>query len=359
MRYCVRLPSLLTLSALGLVACGEETTQPNTAVDQPTAPQFAVTSNTWLTRRDMPFELVYQATAVVPNAAGQSILYVFGGAQTGDLSTWHNPAPVGEVRAYNVATNSWAWKRDMPAVRYEMNAEVIKGKIYLPGGFTTGGRPTASLYVYDPASDTWSRKRDMPVPGGAGVTGVIGGKLYVVSFNWLFRDPRLESPVANFFRYDPARDSWTRLPSPTGYNKMDPGGTGPNPGGTGVINNKLYLIGGDRALEYNPATNQWTSKKSYGMGLTGRTVPMLSRLYVFGGAGEWYRGIYIYDPVSDTWTSKPLLTQFWSSTLTGAAAAKVFLNGQPRVEVVGGQRGQQWLSPNLPGSPGNNQQYIP
>ena len=346
MRYGLLLPGLLTLSALGLAACGEEILQPNTAEDQPTVPQLAVTSNTWLTRRDMPLDMVYQATAVVPNAAGQSILYVFGGAKP-DSPDPTNPAPMGEVRAYNVATNSWAWKRDMPAVRYEMNAGVIKGKIYIPGGFTKGGRPTASLYVYDPASDTWTRKRDMPAPGGAGVTGVIGGKLYVVTFNSLFRDP-LRNPVANFFRYDPARDSWTRLPSPAYYREHYFGG---NPGGEGVINNKLYIISAlGTVLVYDPVTNRWTEKASYGMVLQGRTVPMLSRLYVFGGAGEWFSGIYIYNPVSDTWTSKPLLTRFaWSSTL-GFAAAKVFLNGQPRVEVVGGDRG---------GSPGNNQQYIP
>ena len=81
MRYHVLLPSLLTLGAFGLVACGEETTQPNTAEDRPDASQLAVTSNTWLTRRDMPLELIDQATAVAPNAAGKSILYAIGGAK--------------------------------------------------------------------------------------------------------------------------------------------------------------------------------------------------------------------------------------------------------------------------------------
>jgi hypothetical protein len=79
MTYRLLLPSLLTLGAFGLIACGEETTQPNTAVDQPAVPQLAVTSNTWLTRRDMPLELYEQAIAVVPNSAGQSILYAIGG----------------------------------------------------------------------------------------------------------------------------------------------------------------------------------------------------------------------------------------------------------------------------------------
>ena len=351
MRYRLLLPSLLTLGAFGLAACGEETTQPNTAVDQPTAPQLAVTSNTWLTRRDMPLDLVYQATAVVPNAAGQSILYVIGGAKTG--TPYGNPVPMGEVRAYNVATDRWAYKRDMPAVRYDMNAGVIGGKIYVPGGFTNRRRPTASLYVLHPASDTWSRKRDMPVPGGAGVTGVIGGKLYVVAFNALFNYP---GGVANFFRYDPAKDSWTKLPSPTDYSRIDPGGGG-------VINNKLYLIGGKGLLEYNPATNQWTKRGSWSSqfclpscGLEGRTVALLSRLYLFGaelnGGGVPSYGIFIYDPVSNTWQKKPLLTKFAWYAPYGLTATPVFLNGQPRVEVVGGERG--WS-----GSPGNNQQYIP
>lgn len=326
---------IVTLAVLGLAGCGADTTEPSApAALVPSTPELAVTSNTWLTRRNMPLDMVYQATAVVPNAAGQSILYVMGGGKTG--IPVGAPVPMGEVRAYNVATDSWASKRDMPAVRFEMNAGVINGKIYVPGGFTLRNRPTASLYVYDPASDIWSRKRDMPVPGGAGVTGVIGGKLYVVTFNDLFNYP---GGVANFFRYDPAKDSWTKLPSPTDYSRADPGGGG-------VFNNKLYVIG-PRVLVYDPVTNQWTRKGSWGSGLEGRTVVMLSHLYVFGD------GIFIYDPVSDTWQKKPLLTNFaWYGGSLGLAAARVFLNGQPRVEVVGGERG--W-----PGSPGNNQQYIP
>ena len=345
------LPRLLTLGTLALAACGEETTQPNTAVDQPTAPQLAAASNTWLTRRDMPDDLVYPATAVVPNAAGVSILYVMGGARA--RTPVGSPVPKGAVRAYNVNTNIWARKRDMPAVRYDMNAGVIQGKIYVPGGFTNERRPTASLYVYDPASDTWGRKRNMPAPGGAGVTGVIGGKLYVVTFNAPFSDP---GGVANFFRYDPARDSWTRLPSPPGYSRLDPGGGG-------VIDKKLYLIGGSGILEYNPATNQWRTRASWSSefcsppcGLEGRTVALLAQLYLFGAelnqGGVPSDGIFMYDPVSDSWLKKPVLTEFAWYAPYGLTATRVFLKGQPRVEVVGGARG--WA-----GSPGNNQQYIP
>src|SRR6185503_14916441 len=140
----------------------------------------------------------------------------------------------------------------------------INGKIYVSGGYGSNREapPSSALFVYDPATDTWSRKRDMPAPGGGGATGVIGGKLYVVTFS-----PGLPDTVANFFRYNPNTDSWTRLPSPSNYSRLDPGGGG-------VIDKKLYLIG-PRILEYDPVTSRWTRKASWGRGLWGRTVAML------------------------------------------------------------------------------------
>ena len=105
---------------------------------------------------------------------------------------------------------------------------------------------------------------------------------------------------------------------------------------------------------YDPVTNQWSKKGSFGRGLEGRTVVLLSHLYVIGASldigGNPTYGIFIYDPLSDTWETRPLLTKFAFATY-GLAAARVLLNGQSRVEVVGGERG--W-----PGH-GNNQQYIP
>jgi N-acetylneuraminic acid mutarotase len=338
MRSRSLLPSLLTLGAFGLAACGEETTQPNTAVDHPTAPQLAVTSNTWLTRRDMPIEVVHQAAADVPNAQGQSILYVIGG----DRADGPPFVPMGEVRAYNVATNTWTSKTDMPVARYWMNgAGVLGGKIYVTGGFTSKHHPSASVFAYNPASNTWTRKRDMPAAGGNGVTGVIGGRLYVVTFSgW--------GKVPNLFRYGPATNSWTKLPNPTNDPTV-------GEGGGGVINNKLYLVtvavdsafnSTSKLLEYDPSTNRWTEKRvpDFASGIWGgpMTVATLSHLYLFGGPD-----IFIYNPASDTWGTKPLLTTFGYWADYELTAARVFLNGKPRIEVIGGF------------IPGNNQQYIP
>ena len=356
MRWRLLLPSLLTLAAFGLAACGEETTQPNTAVEQPTAPQLVVTSNTWLTRRDMPLELFEQAAAVVPNAAGQSILYAIGGGKV-ESPKPGAPVPMGEVRAYNVATNTWTSKPDMPVARWGMNgAGVIGEKIYVSGGYTKEGYrgATASLFVYNTASNTWTRKRDMPAAGGDGVTGVIGGRLYVVTFNYLY--PAWPGSV-NFFRYNPATDAWTKLPKPTDYPSLNVGG--------GVMYEKLYVTGTtpgssqNRVLEYDPITNRWRQKRAWsspsclpGFACTvgDQTVVMQAHLYVIGGYSAGLSngtGVFIYEPLSDTWTSKPLLTTFSYWDEGRLTAARVFLNGKPRIEVIGGFR------------PGNNQQYIP
>jgi N-acetylneuraminic acid mutarotase len=227
-------------------------------------------------RRDMPLDMISQADAVVPNAAGQSILYTIAGQKTGVFP----PVPMGEVRAYNVSTNIWNYSlSDMPAARYSMNgAGVINGKIYVSGGRTSNraSPPSADLFVYDPVTDAWTQKRSMPEGGAEGVTGVIKNKLYVVTFS-----PGLPDGVANVFRYDPTTDSWSRLPQPKPYFFLGGGGA--------VIGGKLYLIA-PHVLVYDPATNQWNTKGPLPGDLTGAPVALDGKLYLFGRDTRLFTG---------------------------------------------------------------------
>jgi N-acetylneuraminic acid mutarotase len=250
-------------------------------------------------------------TADVPNTAGQSILYVIGGS-----SPNHPYSALARVEAYNVATNTWSQKQDLPVALSEINgAGVIGGKIYVAGGhkIKTWGPTTYLLFVYNPATNTWTRKRGMPEHGAGGVTAVIEDKLYVATPTGDQGDQQ-----SNFFRYDPATNQWTRLPSPSHAYFMG-----------GVLYGKLYLVG-NQVEAYDPATNQWTAKApppadDGALNIWGSAVAAGAKLYAFGGGK-----ILVYSPSTDSWTTRPAGPPSW-----GAIAGRVFLNGKPRIEFVG------------------------
>jgi N-acetylneuraminic acid mutarotase len=348
MRRLSVLPALLAFGSLALVSCADDSTQPNPVGEQLAEPELALVTNTWRTRRDMPFEVWYTTSAMVRNAADQSILYVVGGAGS------PYGFSVDRVQAYNVATNTWSQKARLPYPLYASNGTgVINGKIYFSGGYYDDGEdwgPSGFLFVYDPATNRWNQKAYMPEAGSHGVTGVIQGRLYVVStcyeripleyeLGWCSDVEGGRPGVSNFFRYNPVANRWARLPSPNGEYHMG-----------GVVDKKLYVTDGKKLEAYDPVTNRWTTRASgpqvrYRAAVTEQG----SKLYLIGGrqltstGWQTVRTTRVYNPTTNTWTNAaPMPTARQDIT-----ASKVFLNGQPRIEVVGG-------SP-----PGNNLQYIP
>jgi N-acetylneuraminic acid mutarotase len=340
MRYGLSLPSLLTLGALGLAACGERATEPNTAVDQPNGPQLAVASNTWITRANMPRVQTGPTVAVLGNGSGKSVVYAIAGSNT------------GIVQAYDVSTNTWSSKADYPDEVWLTNgAGVIGGKIYVSGGVIGDEYESRSLYRYNPTTNVWTRKHDLPAPSYYGITGVIGERLYVLTglCVWVSVCP----DGKGFWRYDPATDNWTSLPTP-------PSG---HAGGAGaVIAGKFYVVGGGpvddpagKELDiFDPATNRWTTLP----GLTGirhnaASAALGGKLYVIGGRGYdptssqpdvLLFSVKVYDPGTKQWTTAQHLPHETGWGLR--AAGKVMVNGQARIELVGGPRP-------------NNLQYIP
>jgi N-acetylneuraminic acid mutarotase len=196
--------------------------------------------------------------------------------------------------------------------------------------------------MYDPGTNKWTQKAYMPDRGKGGVTAVIKRKLYVYTE---CDDSNVCDHANALDRYDPDTDEWTSLSELALHGSSHQDGVG------GAIDGKFYLVGGlSRELHvYDPATNQWTAyeapfERRYGAG----GAVLGGKLYVIGGAVPFQTSSYsrqtsIYNPATRTWSlGAPLPTD--RSTL---AASKVFVNGQPRLEVVGGSR------------PGNNLQYTP
>lgn len=343
----MRYPFQLTAMAIGsvaLAACGEDTTEPASA-DMP-APALAVASNTWIKGANVPgIERFGPAVVSVKNAAGQSVVYVIGGctAEGGGRNT---------VQAYDVTTNSWAARAPVPEPVCRSNgAQVIDGKIYLAGGQRHEGDdiPSNALYVYDPARNRWTRKRDMTTNGGSnGVSGVIKGKLYVLA-GCNHRHCFPGGPLLH--RYNPATDQWTTLTSETSYD----GGT--HEGGVaGVIDGKLYVVGGttNQLDVYDPATDRWTVRAPLppAQSHTGVSAAAVvdRKLYVIGGRRVNYltetmdtiRTTSVYDPATNRWSTRAELP----TPRARAAAAKVFVGGRPRIQLLGGSRP-------------NNLQYVP
>lgn len=326
--------NLLALALIGftLAACSDDSITQPSATTEPSAtgaPALAGTATAagqWATRADMfSSTRSYLASAMVPNAAGQSILYAMGGKEP-------DGSILGRVLAYNVATNNWMWKSDMPSsVVYGNTAAVVNGKIYITGGLASPVSFNYGLYVYNPANGTWARKKSPPNTSLSGVSGVIDNKMYVAT-SCEQEDCEPESFGHFLWRYDPATDQWATLaPPPDEVWVANVGGT---------IGRKLYVAQGNHVGIYDPATDQWTVKTTttdVGRPATGATLG--ANLYVFANSGS----TYVYNPTANAWTQ--LTTA--SKALTGHTASRVVLNGKARIEVVGGPR------------PGNNLAFIP
>jgi N-acetylneuraminic acid mutarotase len=345
------LAPVLLANALG---CRDDAQSPTDPVPTISAsPEFAVASNTWLTRANMPSDRFGPTVAVVTNSLGQTILYAIGGHIAGAP---YCSGGLSKVQAYNAATNTWTTRAPLPIQLSHTNgAGVVNGEIYISGGCFGYKYYSNWLFMYDPATNTWTRKRDLPITGFDGTTGVIDNKLYVVTSCDGQEDCDYGSyPVPGghpdrwLFRYDPAADTWTELGIPPRVHLR---------GVAATIAKQLYVVGGfyagDNALDvYHPATNTWSQAKamaSVRYGMAGAAIS--AKLYAIAGfrldsiKDTWIpvATTSVYDPTSDAW--KNLAPSLRSGD--GMAAGRIVVNGQVRLEMVGGSR------------PGNNLTYVP
>jgi N-acetylneuraminic acid mutarotase len=120
----------------------------------------------------------------------------------------------------------------------------------------------------------------------------------------------------------------------------------------GFIGGKLYATGGPSGalLAYDPATGDWETKASLpGMRWSAAGVALAGKLYILGGfegergAPRQVRKTSVYDSATNNWTTRRQLP----SARFDLTASRVVVDGQPRIQAVGGPR------------PGNNLQFIP
>jgi N-acetylneuraminic acid mutarotase len=288
----------LTVGLLGLAACSETTgPTPETASGPaPAATSLALASNTWTTKRPL-----LEARSYVKAAAINNVIYVVGGRAPDGFAT-------STLQAYNVTTNTWSTRKPLPSPRAWMNgASVIKGRLYATGGYLNN-----TLFVYIPGTNTWVRQANMPAGGGNGAQGVIAGLLYVYTPYGVH---------GHFWRYDPATDKWTTLPTPPHLHDFP---------AAGVMGGKFYLAGGaDQYVNisdldvYDPGTNTWTTKAPMpwrGSGMASAVIA--GKFFVAGGVNA-----AVYDPGTNRWTARAPMPTARTYAAGAAAGGRLFVIG--------------------------------
>jgi len=335
----------LALGTLALVACGEEptTTQTDTTAEPaPAAPLAeALTPNTW-TLKAAPGDgaFVNQASAgVMPDANGNPVVYMLGGRD--DAS-----GTGAGVLTYRIATNTWEphWASDPQVDAFNTNGVGRIGNLlYVSGGenFNNGFLAIVGGFLaYNPATNTFTEKAHPPKSTSQGVTGVIDGKLYVLpgmcSIYFIGPWECEVEPFRRLFRYNPATNQWATKKQAPHVHQLGAGG---------VINGKFYVAGGrgSNVLDrYDPATDSWTTLAPIpvGGGSEGdvRGTVLQGKLFVVSSHYNQNLGRYLFDafsynPATNVWTRKA------RPTYTHSDIVAITWNGKPYLLAVGGIHG--------------------
>jgi N-acetylneuraminic acid mutarotase len=254
-------------------------------------------------------------------------LYVFGG--------WDGGKARGVAYEYDPPTDRWTKKTSMPRPAHHAALAAANGKIYVMGGFVppkdtaipVGGawEPIDTTWEYDPAADSWKSLPPLPSKRGSAVAAEVGGKIYVIGGATTIEGSK--DPFFAFFGpsrvldtnevYDPATNKWeSRRPMSVPRNHAF----------SGVVNGKIYVIGGrtghgfilsatntDVVEEYNPVNDTWsvprermpTARSGGASGSDGR------RIYAAGGEVSTkdlvgaFKSVEAYDPVTNSWMTLP------------------------------------------------------
>ena len=260
--------------------------QDNSPQIQPPVEEYDPVANTWTQKSRIPVgRFLLSASAV-----GEKI-YVIGGFDGLDA--------FARVDEYDPKTDTWTQKADMPTPRLGLTTVVVGKKIYAIGGANTDMIPSGAVEVYDPTTDTWEQKADMPNPRWNLASAAVLGTIYVFG-GCLGDSDKKGSKIVE--AYEPFTETWT----PKADLWLDTNGISASAVGNGMI----YVFGGQKwdgkegkggvraagkwviyktVLEYDRTENKWRMVEEmpterWGLG----TGVVDGKIYAIGG---WPRRI--------------------------------------------------------------------
>lgn len=199
---------------------------------------------------------------------------------------------------------TWQQLGDFPGTARDDGASfVINNKAYFGTGYQLGWTTTRDFYSLDLASHTWTT--GTPLPAGMERQAAHGfsykGKGYI------FGGLNGSSFLNDLWCFDESASTWTQLPSKPGG-----GVCGAN---YFLIDSIVYFCGGSVSItaltnevwSYNISTATWTQKNNFPFSLwRGGATGLNGAGYMLFGkdaANNFFRTLYRYSPVADTWTA--------------------------------------------------------
>ena len=206
----------------------------------------------------------------------------------------------GVVEGYYPETDTWEILSTKPTPVEQVQAEVLGGLIYVPGGSLASGEVSDILEIYDPRQDIWTNGESLPIAVSAYALAAFEGRLY------LFGGWDGNQSLATVFSYDPATNKWREEPEmPTARAFA----------GAGIAGRKIYIVGGfdgKQALSVNEvfipdlidsSVGPWSPANSlpeavYAMGVSS----VADVIYVVGGksdASRQYSSVVYFDQTGE------------------------------------------------------------
>lgn len=133
---------------------------------------YDIASNTWSVKTQIPSLRNNPAIVIV-----DSLIYVIGGGGS-ETNIWTN---IATVECYNVKTDSWIKKNDLPYSLFKPAAVVVNNQIFVLGGQAgVNGDCTDKILLYKAVTDEWQEITPLPhIKTFFGCTA-IGNKIYIM-----------------------------------------------------------------------------------------------------------------------------------------------------------------------------------
>lgn len=258
------------------------------------------------------------ARTEVAGAVVRGEIYIVGGYLANGQSS-------ARVDVYRPATRRWRRAPDLPVAVNHAMAAAYRGRLYVIGGHSDRGTLRATYVL---AGGRWRSLRPLPASRGAAGAAVAGGRLYVVGG---VRRPGELARVA--YAFDFRRNRWATLPGPTPREHL----------AAAALNGRVYAIAGrlggidtnqSTVESLTAGTRRWVpvTPVPEARGGTGAAAAA-GRLVSVGGEspGGTTATVFALDPAARRWERLPdLPTARHGLAVVGIGSRVYVIAGGPR-----------------------------